>query len=178
MDHDLDPYSDPIDSMNPDINSDQDKHLLVKDKDGNFEYEIVFTVDDTECLICIEPLDLNGPYAMIDDVGENNKYHIGCLEDWFKFNRQSIINRKEVNFYSIYHDGEFVEKRELKNPQAILVLPNRNRIINDNVPTIEETQEQFSICTGEGLRKIIVTATVLFLFLIVIYFIFRRIVEV
>lgn len=174
MDHDLDPDSDPNDSI--DSNQDQDEYLLVKDKDGNFEYEIVFTVDDTECLICIDSLDLNGPYAMIDDVGENNKYHIGCLEDWFKFSRQSIINRKEVNFYSIYHDGEFVEKRELKNPQAILVLPNRN--INDIVPTIGETQEQFSICTGEGLRKIIVTAVVLFLFLIVIYFIFRGFVEV
>lgn len=125
------------------------------------EYEIIFSVDDDGvCLICIEELDMHGPYAIIDDCDENSKYHIGCLEEWFKFSNHGIICRGIVKTYSIYHDEEFIEKRNIDILPKSTLVSYRGYSIQNNEPTIFLTDiahmnRNQSMCDIREIKKFI-----------------------
>jgi hypothetical protein len=56
------------------------------------------------CPICLD--DIDNQYAIINNVGETEKYHSACLERWLTTKRSGIMNPGLlVETYSIYENG-------------------------------------------------------------------------
>ena len=68
-----------------------------------------------ECSICLYELLEDQPYAIID-IEKNYRYHPECLDGWLRKKKMGLITYEPVDYYSIYHQNELIEKVDLKTP--------------------------------------------------------------
>lgn len=81
-----------------------------------------------QCLICLE--DVENIYCKINHEQEKqNKYHIICLEQWFKQKTIGLITRENVNSYSIYDNDIKIEERVIYHEN--IISDNENHLFDD-----------------------------------------------
>jgi hypothetical protein len=56
------------------------------------------------CIICSDPI--GNCYAMINNEGETEKFHLECLESWLSHSKTGIITQIPIETYSIYENNE------------------------------------------------------------------------
>ena len=59
-----------------------------------------------ECPICFEKISKCENYAIINNPGENEKFHIDCLEKWLKQHNGGISTRTNITSYTEYQDNK------------------------------------------------------------------------
>lgn len=100
----------------------------------------------TECPICLELID-DSQYAVIDCDGENSKYHIHDLEEWFSTHKTGILTQSEINTYSIFKNGQHVETINIESHYSeFKVLMNDIAYLLDTDPYIPEDDDNEYWC--------------------------------
>ena len=74
----------------------EENRFFVNEQIDNFEQLI------EECPICIQPIERI--YAMIENTGENGKYHPECIDKWLKTSKNGILVQQDITSITIYDD--------------------------------------------------------------------------
>ena len=61
-----------------------------------------------ECPICLQLID-ESQYAIINNEGENGKYHLHDLVEWFTTRKTGIMTQSDIETYSIFEKGEHTQ---------------------------------------------------------------------
>jgi hypothetical protein len=62
----------------------------------------------TECPICLEQID-SSRYAIINSDGENGKYHVDDLEEWFSRHKTGILTQSLIKTYNVFENDEHTQ---------------------------------------------------------------------
>jgi hypothetical protein len=97
--------------------------------------ETIIEIPDSDtCLICLEDIDLN-KYAIVDESSEEMfKYHIECLQEWFRTNPcRGVLKNIQVESYSIFVNGDKIISIPLQTQRTVyryhdspIYIENRN----------------------------------------------------
>lgn len=85
-----------------------------------------------ECVICLENIDKNEPYVIIDNECDKNlKFHGQCIKKWLDKNNKCMFSDEPIKSYSVYCNDEIIETHLIINNLEIIpppvVQPTTNR---------------------------------------------------
>ncbi len=68
-----------------------------------------------ECPICLCNIKHNKKYVVINNLGENGKYHPKCLKLWMKKSLNGILTDNVIVTYSIYKNDRYINTLSANN---------------------------------------------------------------
>lgn len=86
-------------------------------------------LEEDECPICYEIILKNRVYVMIDNEGENGKYHVSCIEKWLNKSTNGILTQNKIKKLKLNINNKTFS-------QLNLIIPNRHLHDDDGCCTI------------------------------------------